>query len=99
MKLREIADALGCRLTGDGEVEIHGVAGMEHATAGQLTFLANPKYAPKVKHTKASAILVSEAVQGLDIACLVSANPYVDFPRPLALFSQPPNPPPAVHPI
>src|ERR1035438_1288872 len=56
MKLRQIADALGCRLIGDGEIEIHGVSGMENATAGQLTFLANPKYAPKVKHTKASAI-------------------------------------------
>jgi len=99
MKLHQIADALGCRLTGDGEVEIHGVAGMEHATAGQLTFLANPKYAPKVKHTKASAILVSEAVQGLEIACLVSANPYLDFARALALFYQPPRPAPGVHPM
>ena len=99
MKLHQIADALGCRLAGDGEVEIHGVAGMEHATAGQLTFLANPKYAPKVKHTKASAILVSEAVQGLEIACLVSANPYLDFARALGLFYQPPQPAPGVHPM
>ena len=44
--------ALGCRLEGDGELEITGVAGMEHAGPGHLTFLANPKYAPKVKHTR-----------------------------------------------
>ena len=99
MKLRQIADALGCRLTGGGDLEIHGVAGMEHASAGQLTFLANPKYAPKVKHTKASAILVAEALQGLDIACLVSDNPYLDFARALALFYQPPRPAPGVHPL
>src|ERR1035438_9802464 len=43
MKLRQIAEALGCLLAGDGELEILGVAGMEHASAGQLTFLANPK--------------------------------------------------------
>src|SRR5437899_8696781 len=98
MRLREIADALGCRLAGDGEIEILGVAGMEHAVAGQLTFLANPKYAPKVKHTKASAILVAEALQGIDIACLVSANPYLDFARALELFYQPPRPAPGVHP-
>src|SRR5438874_503708 len=42
MKLHEIADALGCRLEGDGELEISGVAGMDHAGPGQLTFLANP---------------------------------------------------------
>src|ERR1035438_6630364 len=60
MKLRQIADALGCLLAGDGELEIVGVAGLEQASAGHLTFLANPKYAPKVKHTKASAILVGQ---------------------------------------
>ena len=99
MKLREIAERLGCRLEGDADIEIRGVAGMEHAAAGHLTFLSNPKYAPKVKHTKASAILVSEAVTGLDIACLVSGNPYLDFARALALFYQPPRSAPGVHPL
>jgi UDP-3-O-[3-hydroxymyristoyl] glucosamine N-acyltransferase len=99
MKLREIAAALGCRLEGDGEQEIGGVAGMEHAIPGQLTFLANPKYAHKVKHTKASAILVSEALERLPIASLVSENPYLDFARALALFYQPPRPVPGVHPL
>jgi UDP-3-O-[3-hydroxymyristoyl] glucosamine N-acyltransferase len=42
--------------------------GMEHAVAGQLTFLANPTYAPKVAHTKASAILISESVRDVPIA-------------------------------
>ncbi|HTS30780.1 MAG TPA: UDP-3-O-(3-hydroxymyristoyl)glucosamine N-acyltransferase [Bryobacteraceae bacterium] len=99
MKLREIADTLECRLEGDGELEISGVAGMEHAGPGHLTFLANPKYAPKVKHTRASAILVSEAVHGLPISSLVSDNPYLDFARALALFYQPPKPSPGVHPL
>jgi UDP-3-O-[3-hydroxymyristoyl] glucosamine N-acyltransferase len=99
MRLREIADALGCRLAGDGEIEIRGVAGMERAHAGELTFLANPKYAPKVRHTKASAILIGEPLPGMDIACLVSENPYLDFARALALFYQPPRPAPGVHPM
>jgi UDP-3-O-[3-hydroxymyristoyl] glucosamine N-acyltransferase len=99
MKLREIASALGCELTGDGEQEIHGVAGLEHAGPGQLTFLANPKYAPKVKHTKASAILVAEPLTDAPLACLVSKNPYLDFARALALFYQPPRPAPGIHPL
>ncbi|HYW42646.1 MAG TPA: UDP-3-O-(3-hydroxymyristoyl)glucosamine N-acyltransferase [Bryobacteraceae bacterium] len=99
IKLREIADRLGCRLEGDGELEISGVAGMEHAGAGHLTFLANPKYAPKVKHTKASAILVSEPLAGAPIACLVSDNPYLDFARALAMFYQPPAPARGIHPL
>ena len=98
MKLREIADALGCRLEGNDELEISGVAGMEHAEPGHLTFLANPKYAPKVKGTRASAILVAEPLTGTPIACLVSSNPYLDFARALALFYQPPRPAAGIHP-
>jgi UDP-3-O-[3-hydroxymyristoyl] glucosamine N-acyltransferase len=97
MKLREIAAALGCGLAGDGELEIHGVAGMEHAGPGELTFLANPKYAPKVRHTRAAAILAAEPIPAH--ACLVSANPYLDFARALALFYQPPQPPRGVSPL
>ena len=78
-------------------MEISGVAGMEHAGPGQLTFLANPKYAHKVKNTRASAILVSEPIAG--ISCLVSENPYLDFARALALFYQPPQPAPGIHPL
>jgi len=97
MKLHSIAEALGCRLEGEPGLEISGVAGMEHAGAGQLTFLANPKYAHKVKHTRASAILVSAALPG--ISCLVSENPYLDFARALALFYQPPQPARGIHPL
>src|ERR1035441_9879040 len=60
MKLSEIAARLDCEISGGGEIEITGVAGMEHAAPGELTFLANPKYAHKVKHTRAAAILLSE---------------------------------------
>src|SRR6204780_5943059 len=95
MKLSEIAERLGCRLEGQGEIEITGVNGMERAGPGELTFLANPKYASKVKNTQAGAILVSQALPG--IACLVSENPYLDFARALALFYQPPRPAAGVH--
>ena len=99
MKLREIADALGCRIEGDAHIEIDGVSGMEHAGPSHLTFLANPKYAHKVKHTRAGAILVAEPVPGIATACLISANPYLDFARALELFYRPPRPASGVHPL
>jgi UDP-3-O-[3-hydroxymyristoyl] glucosamine N-acyltransferase len=99
MTLLELAERLGCRLEGDGAIEITGVAGMEHAGPGQLTFLANPKYAHKVKHTRAAAILVSEVPAGLGIPCLVSGNPYLDFARALSFFYAPPRPAPGIHPL
>src|ERR1039458_9015033 len=97
MKLREIAARLDCVLSGGGEIEITGVAGMEHAAGGELTFLANPKYAHKVKHTRAAAILIAEPVRDAPLASLVSSNPYLDFARALELFYQPPRPAPGVH--
>ena len=96
MKLRDIAGVLGCRLEGDGEIEISGVSGMEHAAPGQITFLANPKYAQKAKNTRASAIIAGVPVPG--IACLVSESPYLDFARSLELFYRPPRPAPGIHP-
>lgn len=97
MTLAELARSLDCRLEGDPGLEIDSLAGMEHARAGQLTFLANPKYAHKVKETHASAILTREPIAG--IACLISTNPYLDFSRALALYYQPPRPAPGLHPL
>src|SRR6202050_3761224 len=99
MRLRDIAVRLGCELSGDGEIEITGVAGMEHAGPGALTFLANPKYAHKVKRTRAAAILICEPMRDSPMACLVSSNPYLDFARALELFYQPPRPAPGIHPL
>ena len=97
MKLHELAAALGCELVGDPEIEITGVAGMEQAGPTQLTFLANSKYAPKVKDSKARAILIQQPVEHM--ASVLSKNPYLDFARALALFHQPPQPAPGIHPL
>lgn len=97
MKLSELAAALGCRLEGDTAIEITGVRGIEHASGGHITFLANPKYAPKLKATKAAAVIAARPVEG--IATLVSENPYLDFARALELFYQPPRPAPGIHPL
>jgi UDP-3-O-[3-hydroxymyristoyl] glucosamine N-acyltransferase len=98
MKLSEIAAGLRCELLGDGGIEITGVAGMEQAASSELTFLANPKYARKVRDTRAAAVLVEQPLEGLRAAQLVSANPYLDFARALALFYRPPRPAPGIHP-
>ena len=96
--LRDLAARLGCELRGDPDVEITGVAGMEQAGPTEITFLANPKYAPKLRHTQAAAVLVSEPLKEAKPASLVSRNPYHDFARALALFYQPPRPAPGIDP-
>jgi UDP-3-O-[3-hydroxymyristoyl] glucosamine N-acyltransferase len=104
MKLAEVAQKLGCRLEGPPEFEIRGVAGIESAQAGQLTFLANRRYYPLLKTTLASAVLVEEGV-ALDreaslpaLAALRSGNPYLAFAQAIELFYQPPRYAPGIHP-
>jgi len=99
MKLAEIASALGARLeNGSPESEISGVAGIEEASAGQLTFVANPKYAAAAKTTKASAVIVGEDSPTIPVPMLRSKNPYLAFARALELFHQPLKYAPGVHP-
>ena len=102
MKLKEIATKLGCTLQSrraeDGEMEIRGVTGMDAAGPDRITFLANPKYAPKVKDTNAGAIIVHEGIGELPIPALLSKNPYLDFARALELFYQAPRPSAGIHP-
>ena len=46
MRLGEIATRLSCALEGDPDLEITDVAGIQEAEPGELTFLANRRYAP-----------------------------------------------------
>jgi UDP-3-O-[3-hydroxymyristoyl] glucosamine N-acyltransferase len=104
MKLGEIASKLGCALEGDAGIEITGVAGIEDARAGELTFLANRRYRAMVETTEASAILIARDQDGTGaslngrIAALRSENPYLDFARAIELFHSAPQFSKGVHP-
>ena len=90
MKLSKIAASVGARLDGD-DVEITGVAGIEEAGAGQLTFVANPKYASAARTTGAAAVIVSDDFPAIRAATLRCANPYLAFAQALELFYHPPR--------
>ena len=104
MKLRDVAEKLDCRLEGPPGLEITGIAGIEHAGAGHLTFLANRKYFPLLRTTHASAILIEEGI-AIDreagappLAALRTPTPYFAFARAIEIFYQPPQYAPGVHP-
>lgn len=104
MKLRDIAEKLNCRLEGDPQADITGVAGIDHAQAGHLTFLANRRYFSALQTTRASAVLVDDniAIQrdlgAPPIAALRTPNPYLTFAKALEFFYQPPRYAPGTHP-
>ncbi|MDF7823856.1 UDP-3-O-(3-hydroxymyristoyl)glucosamine N-acyltransferase [Pontiellaceae bacterium B12227] len=58
MKLSEIAEHVGGTIDGSGEIEIVSVAGLKEASEGDISFLANPKYAGQVLETAAAAVIV-----------------------------------------
>ena len=99
MKLSQIASALSARLeNGAPDTEITGVAGIESAGSGQLTFVANPKYGAAARTTKASAVIVAEDFPAISATMLRSKNPYLAFARAIELFYRPPKYAPGIHP-
>jgi UDP-3-O-[3-hydroxymyristoyl] glucosamine N-acyltransferase len=104
LKLAELAEKLACRLEGHPAAEVTGVAGMDHASPGHVTFLANRRYFPLLRCTRATAIFVEDGIRierdpGLPpLAALRSANPYLAFARAIELFYQPPAYKPGIHP-
>ena len=95
MILSDIAARLGCRLEGDGSVDIGRVASLEEAGPGDLSFLANSKYHGQLNRTHASAVVLhdDEAVDPpRRFAILRSAHPYLTFAQALRLFVRPAAP-------
>ena len=98
MKLRDIAERLGCGLDGDDAIEIERVSGIEHAQPGDLTFLANARYHPHLATTRASAVIVAAATPRAPEgpAFLRSDHPALAFARAIGLFRAAPRPAPGV---
>jgi UDP-3-O-[3-hydroxymyristoyl] glucosamine N-acyltransferase len=98
MKLAQLAESLQVRVeNGSPETEINGVAGIEEAQPGQVTFVANPKYASAARATRASAVIVAEDFPAIPKTMLRSKNPYLTFAQAVGLFYQPPQYEPGVH--
>jgi UDP-3-O-[3-hydroxymyristoyl] glucosamine N-acyltransferase len=95
LRLRELAERLECRLEGDGEIEIRRVTGIEQAQAGDLTFIANPKYHQHLATTHASAVILStnESSEGTRASLLRSAQPYLAFAKAVGLLTHSAPPP------
>ena len=92
MKLSELAALTGGRIEGDSDPEIVGAAGLDEAQPGQIAFLANPRYTPRVNETAASAIFAAEdAIIERDIPIVRSKDPYLAYTRALRLFHPEPS--------
>jgi UDP-3-O-[3-hydroxymyristoyl] glucosamine N-acyltransferase len=101
MKLRDIAAMLNAEVEGDDIIDIQRVAKIEEAGAGDISFVANPKYQKYIETTRASAVIVGKdfkAGVGHKPTLLRVKDPYFSFLKVLERFHPPLDPlPPGVH--
>ena len=97
MKLGELAERLGCRLEGDGGIEIQRVSGIQDAGPGDITFVANNKYLGALEHTNASAVILREDAPAVARATLRTSEPYLAFARAVGIFAPAWRPAPGIH--
>jgi len=88
--LQELADYVGGRVIGDGNIPICRVMTIDKAREGDITFLSNVKYEKAAKKTQASALIVSPKDTGIEKPLLVCDNPYLAFAKIVELMSPPP---------
>lgn len=92
MTVKQIAELVGGKLDDDtlsGAI-INGVSKIEDAGPGEITFLANQKYARFIEAARASAILIPEALTVSSPAVLIRvADPYHAFLKVVGAFHPP----------
>lgn len=99
MSLKALAEISGTSLRGDPERDIDGVATLQDAGPGDITFLANPRYKGHLKETRASAVILSaEFADDCPVDCLVTDNPYLAHARVIAAMYPHPSGVAGVHP-
>jgi UDP-3-O-[3-hydroxymyristoyl] glucosamine N-acyltransferase len=91
MKLSELAQLVGATLPevdGVAEIEITGVASLQEARSGDLTFFGNPRYLSQLRTSVASAVIVPlECREQVAPVLLKVANPSVAFAAVVAAFA------------
>ncbi|MDP2269744.1 MAG: UDP-3-O-(3-hydroxymyristoyl)glucosamine N-acyltransferase [Archangium sp.] len=84
----QLAALVGGTVEGDGAVQVTGVAGLDQAQAGQLSFFGNQKYKKALAATKASVVLVAPGAPPRgEKTYVVVQNPHLAFARVAQTFS------------
>ena len=87
MRLSQLAEKVACQVIGDGEIEITGVAPIESAGFGEITFVSNRKYIKYLAGAQASAVIVADpTLVPPHMSGLCSINPYLTFAEILDLY-------------
>lgn len=93
IRLADLAQQLDAELHGDGDIVITGVASMQTAQAGNVTFIVNPRYREQLTTCQASAVVMTDAdLPYAKSAALVVKNPYLTYARMAQILDTTPQP-------
>ena len=99
MTLGQLAEALGATLKGSEALQITGLATLQEAGPGQLSFLANPQYRKFLDNSQAAAVLLKAAdAESFTGNALIVADPYLAYARISHLFDPKPKAVAGIHP-
>ena len=98
IRLSELAAELGRELAGEKDPLIVGVAPLDAAGAGDLSFVRSEAWAEKIGSSGAGALIVPLDVDPRDRPAILSPNPALDFARAVERILPAPSPEPGVHP-
>lgn len=86
--LSQLAEKFNLSYQGDGDIELHKIATLAAAGAGDISFLSNRSYLKDLKHSQAAAVILhpdfSEQFLGNK---LISEDPYVTFAKVARYFA------------
>jgi len=97
-RLGDLASELGVELHGDADIVVNRLGTLSSATSGSLSFLANPTYQKQLRETRASAVILTEAMAAdCPVATLISAQPYNVYAEVSHFFNAAPQLPVGIH--
>ena len=97
--LNSLAEYLGGQIEGDPQKRIVGIADLQLAGDGDITFVAKKNFESLLSSTAAGAVIVSESSEvpeGLNVIRV--ADPYLAYAKISALFDQRPRASKGIHP-
>lgn len=99
ISLGELATQFGCKLIGDPDAVVEGVASLSRATPDSLTFLSNPALKDQLLATKAGAVILRSAdADASPVASIIHDDPYACYARMAMVLCPPLAVQPGVHP-
>ncbi len=99
LSLSQLAELTQSQIKGDESCEITGVATLQSATPGSISFLSNRKYSSQLQSTQASAVIVHPAdLDSCPVNALVNPNVYATYARIASALNPTPVSTAGIHP-